>query len=434
MANITSVRGFRDILPDETPKWQGIEEKIREIFFNFGIHELRIPVLEKTELFKRGIGEATDIVEKEMYTFLDRGNEYLTMRPEATASVIRAYIEHNIYEKDPIAKLFTIGPMFRRERPQKGRFRQFHQINVEFLGQEDPHIDAELMSMLMHLLSEVGLDSLKLEINSLGCDKCRPAFRERLTGFLKDKKEDLCEDCRRRLITNPLRIFDCKNESCQEIISGAPVTLDFICGECKTHFEKVKEYLGTLHVPFIINTRMVRGLDYYTRTAFEITAESLGAQNAVTGGGRYDGLVQMLGGPDISGIGFAIGFDRLISMIPGRDTEYTGRPSIFIAALGDQAQGFAFSLCNTLRLAGIRAEMDFSNRSLKSQMKRSNKLNCSHTLIIGEKEIEAGTAQLRDMADGTQKSVDINDVASIVLGVGGKKFETLNVEPENCNL
>ena len=262
MAKIISVRGFRDILPDETPKWQRIEEKIREIFFNFGIQEIRIPVLEKTELFKRGIGEATDIVEKEMYTFLDRGNEYLTMRPEATASVIRAYIEHHIYEKDPVAKLFTIGPMFRRERPQKGRFRQFHQINVEFLGQEDPRIDAELMSMLMYLLSEVGLDNLKLEINSLGCDKCRPAFREKIINFLKNREGDLCEDCRRRLVTNPLRIFDCKNESCQKIISGAPVILDFICTQCREHFEKVKGYLEIFHIPFIINTKMVRGLDY----------------------------------------------------------------------------------------------------------------------------------------------------------------------------
>jgi len=414
MAKIISVRGFRDILPDETPKWQRIEEKIREIFFNFGIQEIRIPVLEKTELFKRGIGEATDIVEKEMYTFLDRGNEYLTMRPEATASVIRAYIEHHIYEKDPVAKLFTIGPMFRRERPQKGRFRQFHQINVEFLGQEDPRIDAELMSMLMYLLSEVGLDNLKLEINSLGCDKCRPAFREKIINFLKNREGDLCEDCRRRLVTNPLRIFDCKNESCQKIISGAPVILDFICTQCREHFEKVKGYLEIFHIPFIINTKMVRGLDYYTRTAFEITTQSLGAQNAVTGGGRYDGLVQMLGGPDISGIGFAIGFDRLISMIPDVNGQDAGHPNIFIAALGDKAQEFAFSLCNTLRLAGIRAEMDFSDRSLKSQMKRSNKLNCSHTLIIGEKEMEEGKAQLRNMGDGTQGSVDINNTDSIV--------------------
>ena len=420
MAKIISVRGFRDILPDETPKWQRIEEKIREIFFNFGIEEIRIPVLEKTELFKRGIGEATDIVEKEMYTFLDRGNEYLTMRPEATASVIRAYIEHHIYEKDPVAKLFTIGPMFRRERPQKGRFRQFHQINVEFLGQEDPRIDAELMSMLMYLLSEVGLDNLKLEINSLGCDKCRPAFREKIINFLKNREGDLCEDCRRRLVTNPLRIFDCKNESCQKIISGAPVILDFICTQCREHFEKVKGYLEIFHIPFIINTKMVRGLDYYTRTAFEITTQSLGAQNAVTGGGRYDGLVQMLGGPDISGIGFAIGFDRLISMIPDVNGQDAGHPNIFIAALGDKAQEFAFSLCNTLRLAGIRAEMDFSDRSLKSQMKRSNKLNCSHTLIIGEKEMEERKAQLRNMGDGTQGSVDINDTDSIVTVVRGQ--------------
>jgi len=419
MAKITSVRGFRDLLPDETPKWQRVEEKIREIFFDFGIREIRIPVLEKTELFKRGIGEATDIVEKEMYTFLDRGNEYLTMRPEATASVIRAYIEHHLYEKDPVAKLFTIGPMFRRERPQKGRFRQFHQINVEFLGQEDPRIDAELMSMLMFLLDELGLEELKLEINSLGCDTCRPAFREKVIGFLEGKQDELCEDCRRRLGTNPLRIFDCKNESCQETIAGAPVILDFICGECKEHFEKVTEHLEILGVSSVINRRMVRGLDYYTRTAFEITTRALGAQNAVTGGGRYDGLVQMLGGPAISGIGFAIGFDRLISMLPDTDGDDTGHPNIFIAALGDAAQGHAFSLCNTLRRAGVRAEMDFANRSLKSQMKRANKLGCSHTLIIGEKEMEEGTAQIRNMQDGTQESVDIQDAGTLIRKVTG---------------
>ena len=417
MAKITSVRGFRDILPDEAPKWQRVEEKIRKIFFDFGIQEIRIPVLEKTELFKRGIGEATDIVEKEMYTFLDRGNEYLTMRPEATASVIRAYIEHHLYEKDPVAKLFTIGPMFRRERPQKGRFRQFHQINVEFLGQEDPRIDAELMSMLMFLLDELGLEELKLEINSLGCDTCRPPFREKVIGFLKDKEDELCEDCRRRLGTNPLRIFDCKNEACQETISKAPVILDFICDECRDHFERVMELLEILGVSPVINRTMVRGLDYYTRTAFEITTRALGAQNAVTGGGRYDGLVQMLGGPAISGIGFAIGFDRLISMLPDTDEGSSGHPSIFIAALGDDAQKHAFSLCNTLRHGGIRAEMDFSNRSLKSQMKRANKLGCSHTLIIGDQEMTEGTAQVRDMQDGTQESVGIHDADNIIQGL-----------------
>ncbi len=413
MAKITSVRGFRDILPEETPKWQRVEEKIRSIFYDFGIREIRIPVLEKTELFKRGIGEATDIVEKEMYTFLDRGNEYLTMRPEATACVIRAYIEHHLYEKDPIAKLFTIGPMFRRERPQKGRFRQFHQINVEFLGQEDPRIDSELMAMRMHLLGEVGIGNLKLEINSLGCDICRPAFRETAIGFLKEREDKLCADCQRRLETNPLRIFDCKNESCQETITGAPLILDFICDDCRNHFEKVMEYLGLLQVPFVVNRRMVRGLDYYTRTAFEITTESLGAQNAVTGGGRYDGLVEMLGGPAISGIGFAIGFDRLIAMLPDTHGHDTKHPHVFIAALGNEAQRHAFSLCNSLRQAAVRTEMDLSGKSLKSQMKRANKLGCTHTLIIGDAELAEGTAQLRNMQDGTQETVDIKDVQAL---------------------
>ncbi len=414
MANITSVRGFRDILPEETPKWQRVEEKIRKIFFNFGIKEIRIPILEKTELFKRGIGEATDIVEKEMYTFVDRGNEQLTMRPEATASVIRSYIEHHMYEKDPVAKLFTIGPMFRRERPQKGRFRQFHQINVEFLGQDDPRIDADLMSMLIYLLTELGLEGLKLELNSLGCDTCRPAFREKVILFLKDKENRLCEDCRRRLGSNPLRVFDCKNESCQETISGAPTILDFICPECTGHFEKVTGHLEILNVPYSINKRMVRGLDYYTRTAFEITSGALGAQNAVTGGGRYDGLVQMLGGPAMPGIGFAIGFDRLISMLPDNYGEDTGSPNIFIATMGESAQGRAFSICNALKRAGIRADMDFSGKSLKAQMKRANKLNCSHTLIIGDTELEEGIAPLRNMRDGTQDSVAIKNADALI--------------------
>ena len=414
MAKITSVRGFRDILPEETLKWQRVEEKIRTIFFDFGIREIRIPVLEKTDLFRRGIGETTDIVEKEMYTFLDRGDEYLTMRPEATAGVIRAYIEHHLYEKDPMAKLFTIGPMFRRERPQKGRFRQFHQINVEFLGQEDPRIDAELMAMLMHLLNEVGIGNLKLEINSLGCDTCRPAFREKVIGFLTEREGELCEDCRRRLETNPLRIFDCKNEACQETIAGAPLILDFICEGCKDHFEMVMEHLNLLDVPFVINRKMVRGLDYYTRTAFEITTESLGAQNAVTGGGRYDGLVEMLGGPAISGIGFAIGFDRLIAMLPDTDGQDTAGPHIFIAALGNDAQRHAFVLCNTLRRSGVRADMDYSGKGLKSQMKRANKIDCSHTLIIGDAEMEKGTAPLRDMRSGTQETVDIHDAGALI--------------------
>ncbi len=414
MSNITAVRGFKDILPEESGKWQHVEKIARQVFANYGIHEIKIPLLEKTELFKRGIGETTDIVEKEMYTFLDRGDEYLTLRPEATASVIRAYLEHNMYKVDPITKLFTIGPMFRRERPQKGRFRQFHQINVEFIGQKDPRVDSELIFMLAHFLSTTGLTNLKLEINSLGCPECRPSFRENIKNFLNDREGRLCPDCKRRLETNPLRIFDCKNDSCQESIAEAPSILEYICSDCGDHFESVKRYLELLGVEYTINTRMVRGLDYYTQTAFEIITESLGSQNAIAGGGRYDGLTRILGGPDIPGIGFAIGLERLISLVPGRDEDFIQFPHLFIAALGQKAQEFSFPLCNALRKAGIRTEMDFSDRSLKSQMKRSDKLNCLNTLIIGEREIDEGKAPLRNMATKEQNSIDIQSIEGII--------------------
>ena len=364
---ITAIRGFKDILPKETGKWQFVEETARQVFSAFGFNDIRIPIVEKTDLFKRGIGEATDIVEKEMYTFLDRGNEYLTLRPEATASVIRSYIEHSLHADDSVAKLYTIGPMFRRERPQKGRYRQFHQIDAEILGVDDPRIDAELILMLMHFLKAVGLSGPKLEINSLGCRDCRPAFRKMITDFVQGKEVDFCADCRRRIDTNPLRIFDCKVESCREIMIGAPVVLDALCPACREHFEKFQEALRIFNMPFAINPRMVRGLDYYTKTAFEVTTELLGAQNAIAGGGRYDGLVKDLGGPDMPGIGFAIGFERLVALMPSSDEDFFAHPDLFIAALGTEAQGMAFALCNKLGLAGIRTEMDYAGKSLKSR-------------------------------------------------------------------
>jgi len=417
MEIITAVRGFKDILPGETGKWQYVEEKAREIFKDFGLSEIKVPILEKTDLFRRGIGETTDIVEKEMYTFQDRGDEYLTLRPEATASVIRAYLQHSMHAADPVAKLFTIGPMFRRERPQKGRFRQFHQINVELIGLNDPRMDAELILMLICFLKSIRLSDLKLEINSLGCSICRPSFRKEILSFLQDKKDNLCEDCLRRLDTNPLRVFDCKVESCRELISDAPQLLDYICPECQDHFEKVKEYLKVFDIPFEINTKMVRGLDYYTRTAFEVTTESLGAQNAIAGGGRYDRLIKELGGPDIPGTGFAIGLERLISMLPMKDEEFVIHPHIFIAALGDEAQGFAYTLCNRLRMHGIRTEMDYSSKSLKSQMRRSNKLSSHYTLILGEKEIEEKKAELRNMKKGTQETISLDNVEETIIDI-----------------
>jgi histidyl-tRNA synthetase len=412
---ITAVKGFKDILPEETVLWQFVEAKARDIFASFGFREIRIPILEKTDLFKRGIGEATDIVEKEMYTFLDRGEEYLTLRPEATASVIRAYLEHHLYAADPIAKLYTIGPMFRRERPQRGRYRQFHQIDVELLGLDDPRADAEIILMLIHLLKSVGLPEPGLEINSLGCLSCRPSFRKAITDFLKGREDRLCGDCQRRLQTNPLRVFDCKNEPCSAIIADAPQLPDFICQGCRDHFVKVQESLHAFDLSFRINPRMVRGLDYYTKTTFEVTTDYLGAQNAIVGGGRYDGLVKELGGPDIPGIGFAIGCERLLAMIPKINESGVSAPELFIAALGEEAQQLAFRLCNHFRMQGIQAEMDYLGRSLKNQMKRAGKLQCGHTLILGEREIREGRAEMRNMRQGLQETISLDGIKESVL-------------------
>jgi histidyl-tRNA synthetase len=415
METITSVRGFKDILPHETGIWQYVEGTTREIFMDFGFREIRVPILEKTDLFKRSVGESTDIVEKEMYSFPDRSDEYLTLRPEATASVIRAYIEHAMYALDPVARLFTIGPMFRRERPQKGRYRQFHQINVEYLGLDDPRIDAEVILMLIQFLKHLELADFKLEINSLGCRECRPRFRNDLSDFLKDKQTGLCADCRRRLHTNPLRIFDCKVESCHAVIDQAPRLSGFTCTECVDHFERLKRFLKNFSIPFEINEKMVRGLDYYTRTTFEVVTKSLGTQNAIAGGGRYDGLVKELGGPDIPGIGFAVGMERLISMMPHGNQKFMVFPDLFVAALGDEAQGMAFTLCNRLRMEGVSTEMDYSGKSLKSQMKRADKLKCRYTLILGDKEINENMVELRDMRSGAQVTVDIHHLKDNII-------------------
>lgn len=410
MEIIKAVRGFKDILPGETERWQFVEDTARKVFSDFGFKEIKIPVLEKTELFRRSIGETTDIVEKEMYTFEDRGGESLTLRPEATASVMRAYLEHSLHASDAVSKLFTFGPMFRRERPQKGRYRQFHQINVELLGPGDALVDAEVIYMLMLFLERVRLTGVSLEINSLGCPECRPSFRKVLGEYLAKKEKTLCEDCQRRLGTNPLRVFDCKVEGCKAAVSAAPFLIDYICERCKEHFREVQEGLKALKTAFAVNPRMVRGLDYYTKTTFEVTTKSLGAQNAVAGGGRYDRLVKDLGGPEVPGIGFAVGVERLISLLPELMEDIVRSPDLYIASLGQEARKLAFILCNRLRHLGILAETDYSNRSLKSQMKRSDKLGARYTLLLGENELKERKAFLRNMKGGSQEPVGLDDM------------------------
>jgi histidyl-tRNA synthetase len=410
---IKAIRGFNDILPDEIGKWQFVEGIAREVFEGFGFSEIRIPILERTELFSRGIGEATDIVEKEMYTFTDRSGNSLTLRPEATASVARAYLEHQLYTFDPVAKLYCIGPMFRYERPQKGRYRQFYQIDAEVFGVENPMVDAEVIVMLVRFLRRVGLEKLELQVNTLGDRNCRPRYREELKKFLMNKSFQLCEDCQRRLQTNPLRIFDCKVETCQKAIADAPKVSDFVCSECQKHFDKVKEYLEMAGLEYILNPRMVRGLDYYTRTAFEVVSYHLGSQNAVTGGGRYDNLFQEIGGLEIPGIGFAVGMERLVSLLP-KDKEFISYPHLFIAALGEEPFKEAYRIINQLHLDGIRAELDYEGKSLKSQMRRADKLKARYVLILGEDELKRGKAALRNMETKSQEEISINKLSEIL--------------------
>jgi histidyl-tRNA synthetase len=403
---IKAIRGFNDILPGEIGKWQFVEATARQVFEGFGFSEIRIPIIERTELFSRGIGEATDIVEKEMYTFIDRSGNSLTLRPEATASMARAYVEHQIYSFDPVAKLYCIGPMFRYERPQKGRYRQFYQIDAEVFGVENPMVDAEVILMLIQFLKKVGLENLELQINSLGCRACRPRYREELKNFLTSKSFQLCEDCQRRLHTSPLRIFDCKVETCQEAIANAPRVINFLCSECQGHFGKVKEYLEMAGLEYIVNPRMVRGLDYYTRTAFEVVSYSLGSQNAVTGGGRYDNLFQEIGGLDVAGIGFAIGMERLISLLP-KEKEFIQSPHLFIAALREETYKEAYQLINQLHLQGVRAELDYEGKSLKSQMRKADKLKARFVLILGEEELKRGRVVLRNMETKSQEEIPL---------------------------
>jgi histidyl-tRNA synthetase len=412
---IKAIRGFKDILPTETEKWQFIEKAAREVFETFGFSEIKIPILEKTELFSRTIGEATDIVEKEMYTFRDRSGDSLTLRPEATASMARAYLEHNLYTRDPVAKLYFIGPMFRHERPQKGRYRQFYQIDVEIFGVAHPMADAEVMVMLMEFFKRISLENVELQINTLGCEDCRPQYRGELTQFLAKNISELCADCKRRLETNPLRILDCKVETCREVISGAPLVIDFICHQCADHFERVQACLEIANTPFVINPGMVRGLDYYTRTVFEAVNEKLGEQKAVTAGGRYDHLMRDIGGPDIPGIGFAMGIER-IALLTNQKEESISSPELFIAALGERAQLKAFELANQLHLEGIKAEIDYEGRSLKAQMRRANKLGARYVIIIGEEELQKGRAIRRDMELKVQDEISLDEAVGVLLG------------------
>jgi histidyl-tRNA synthetase len=397
---------MNDILPGEIAKWRFVEETARRIFSLYGFSELRTPVVEKTELFSRGMGQDTDVVEKQMYTFLDKGDSSLTLRPEATASVMRAVIEHGLLSQEPVQKLFSIGPMFRYERPQKGRYRQFHQINCERLGEAGPLSDAETLALAYNIAVALGLSDVTLEVNSLGCKACRPAFKKALLDFLEAKKESLCPDCLRRMYTNPLRVLDCKVDACKAAVEGAPENSGYLCEECTTHYDAVLGGLDALTIPYEKNPRLVRGLDYYIRTAFEMTAKGLGSQNAVGGGGRYDGLVAALGGNDAPGVGFAFGMERLLMLLPDM-TE--GKKGCFIAALGENTKKEALKLASQLRREGIRTELA-PEKSFKVQMRQAGKSGYPICLILGDDEMANGTVAMKDMVTGIQEQVKQEDL------------------------
>ncbi len=412
--NITGIKGMNDILPGDIETWQHLEEQARQVFGAFGYREIRVPVVEKTDLFCRSIGETTDIVEKEMYTFSDKGGTSMTLRPEGTAPVMRSFIQHKLYAQDPVSKLYYIGPMFRHERPQKGRYRQFHQIGAEVIGVDDPKIDAQVLAMLSHYFATTKIPDVALQINSLGCPECRPDYREALIKFLEQRLQALCADCQRRYTSNPLRVLDCKVPGCKEATIEAPAMLENLCIGCDTHFNQVKEHLDALSVDYTVNQRMVRGLDYYTKTTFEMITGSLGAQNAIAAGGRYDGLIKDLGGPALPGIGFAIGLERL-ALLLGEQRIAPPRPELFIATLGEAGTKAGFALLTSLQRQGILAEMEYTGKSLKAQLRRADKLNTRRVLILGEDELERGVAQLRYMDESSQEEIDLNGLESRLL-------------------
>jgi len=409
---IHAVRGTYDLLPGDIEIWHAVEARIRNVFHSYGFQEIRTPIFEATELFVRGVGEETDVVSKEMYTFVDRDGASLSLRPEGTAPVVRAYIEHQLHNEARTMKLYYIGPMFRRERPQKGRYRQHVQAGAEVISSTDnPAIEAEVIEMLLFFFSEVGLKDLDVMANSIGHPGCRAPFLQTLRKEVASRAERLCEDCRRRGETNPLRVFDCKVPTCQPVIAELPTITEHLCDECKAHFEKFQSYLKSRGVSYRVNPRLVRGFDYYLRTAFEITSSSLGAQNTVAGGGRYDGLFTDLGGQPASGFGFGMGMERLILSIPDPQAlvaDYT--PEYFLAPLGDAAFEHAMLVARRLRSRGKRVYLDFDGRSLKSQMRLADKLKAKSVVIIGEEELKSGSLVVRDMATKEQRNVREEDL------------------------
>lgn len=409
--SVSAVKGTKDILPQEAKNWQRVESIAKNIFELYGYKEIRTPVFEATELFEKGTGQTSDIVIKEMYTFRDKGGRSITLRPEYTPSVVRAIIEHRLYlQPEPLRFYFT-GPMFRYDKPQKGRYRQFHQVDIEVFGESDPAIDAEIIEMADYLLKELNVQETEILVNSVGCDKCRPAYLKELRSAATAVSASLCADCQRKINTNPLRIFDCKVETCQELSRRFPEITGYLCAECEDHFRRFRSYLDLYQIRYRIEPRLVRGIDYYTKTTFEITTSKLGAQNAILGGGRYDNMMKEFGGPDICGIGFAMGMERLLSVAK---LEKKAEEFLYLAYMGDEAKKEAIELARYLRRQGVQCLLEFKDRSLKSQLSRASKLQAAWVLIIGEVEIKKRRYQLKEMKTGAQKEARKEEILAIL--------------------
>ncbi len=411
-----SIKGTKDILPTESYKWQFVENTIRGLMHAFNYREIRTPVFEQTSLFARSIGESTDIVTKEMYTFHDRGNESLTLRPEITASVIRSYNQHNLGQQQPLVKVYYICPMFRQERPQAGRLRQFHQFGAEAIGTQHPEIDAEIIALNVAIYQAFQLRNTILKINSLGCEKCRPAYKERLQKYLKPMLPKLSTESQRRFKANPLRILDSKDENDQKLTAEAPLMKDYLSEECSTHFESLQKELKNLGLDFEIDGRIVRGLDYYTKTAFEIISRDLGSQDALSGGGRYDLLIKELDGKATPGVGFAAGMERLLMVLEKQHFKFDGEPTldVFIAPLDDPSLEWALKKAIELRNKGINVELDFLRRSLKAQMREADRQQAKYVFLIGENELKENKVTMKNMKTGEQRSVHFDQILEIL--------------------
>lgn len=409
--SIQAPKGTKDMLPQDAYKWQFIEDKLRKLAAVYGCREIRTPIFESTELFTRGVGETTDVVQKEMYTFEDKGGRSITLKPEGTAPAVRAFIENSLYNDAQPTKMYYFIPAFRYENVQKGRLRQFHQFGIEIFGSEDPSIDAETISLAMRLFNELGIKGLELNINSIGCPKCRKVYNEALQNYLKENYDNLCDVCKTRFEKNPMRILDCKNRDCKKIVAGAPVILDYLDDECREHFEKLKKYLTALGIQYKVDPLIVRGLDYYTKTVFEIINKDI----TVCGGGRYDGLIEEVGGPNMAAFGFGLGLERLIMTLEQEGIEIPKPRAIdlFIVSMDEESKLEALKLANVLREKGIKCEINHMTRNVKAQMKYSNKIEAAFTIVLGETELSSKKAKLKRMSDGEQFDIELADTDTI---------------------